>query len=178
MIHVTRSYRPEVVLFGTDHQLKTPVMIDASARLMIKAATADQVVVSRFEVGNDVQKRTVSNSIDAIIRAIVELGGTYPDVVQFLQQAKQKKALTSRLEVDALPQANREYERGGEPTDPGKPERAPVVSNPLPDLFATPKEEGDGDRRRRDEATEDTSASTQGEKSDTRRKGILAKLKR
>ena len=46
-----------------------------------------------------------------MIRAIVELGGTYPDVVQALQQAKADGALVSRFEVDALPQPGRQYDR-------------------------------------------------------------------
>ncbi len=46
-----------------------------------------------------------------MIRAIVELGGTYPDVVQALQQAKADGALPSRFEVDALPQPGRRYDR-------------------------------------------------------------------
>lgn len=175
MIHLTRSYRAEVVLFGTEHRLKTPIMIDASGRLLIKAESPGEVIISRFTVGNDVERRTVDNNIDSIIRAIVDLGGTYPDVVQFLQQAKQKRALSSRLEVDALPQANREYERGGEAGE-GTLDRAPVVSNPLPDLFATPKEETDRERKRR-QAEEDKSASTDPPPTSQRPRGLLAKLK-
>ena len=40
-----------------------------------------------------------------MIRAIVELGGTYPDVVQALQEAKASGTLASRFEIDALPRA-------------------------------------------------------------------------
>lgn len=171
MVHVTTSYRAEVVLFGKDHELQLPVMIDASPSMLVKG-DAEGITVSRFEVGKDVQKRSVSNSLDAIIRAMVDLGATYPDVVQFLQQAKRKKALVSRLEIDALPRPNREYDRG---KDPGSPERNPVVSNPLPDLFATPKE--DENPREKNASAEDASASTEPPKPAERPKGILAKLK-
>jgi hypothetical protein len=40
----------------------------------------------------------------------VELGGTYPDVVQALQEAKTTGCLEGRFEVDALPEAGRSYE--------------------------------------------------------------------
>ena len=45
------------------------------------------------------------------IRAIVELGGTYPDVVQAIQEAKAAGALPSRFEVETMPEGGRKYER-------------------------------------------------------------------
>ena len=67
--------------------------------------------MSKFAVGQVDQKRIVSNRIDDVIRAIVELGGTYPDVVQALQEAKRKDLLSGRFEVDAVPEAGRKYDR-------------------------------------------------------------------
>ncbi len=45
-----------------------------------------------------------------MIRAIVELGGTYPDVVQAIQEAKANGCLEGRFEIDALPEEGRSYE--------------------------------------------------------------------
>ncbi|MGL4593139.1 MAG: hypothetical protein ACRCUY_00250, partial [Thermoguttaceae bacterium] len=70
-----------------------------------------QVVVTRFSVGGIDEKRTVSNKLDDVIRAVIDLGGTYPDVVQMLTQANREKALTCRFEIDCLPEANRPYKR-------------------------------------------------------------------
>ncbi len=113
MVHVTRSYRPEIVLFGKDQQFATPLTLDAGKSIMINAREGDEhVTVSRFSVSEPDQKRVVSTRVDDVIRAIVELGGTYPDVVQALQQAVEIRSLTTRFEVDALPRAGRSYERG------------------------------------------------------------------
>ena len=46
----------------------------------------------------------MSTNVDEVIRAIVDLGGDYPDVVQMLQQAKNSGALPSRFRVNALPE--------------------------------------------------------------------------
>jgi len=78
------------------------------------------------------------------VRAIVELGGTYPDVVQALQQAKSCHALSGRFEVDALPDNDRSYrphsELADEPAGAAKKaDERIVVANPLPDLFSTKK---------------------------------------
>ncbi|HEX3659535.1 MAG TPA: flagellar basal body P-ring protein FlgI [Pirellulales bacterium] len=141
MIHVTRSYRPELVLFGTDQRLRNPLSIEAGSEIMINTLDEDRVTVSRFSINEPDQKRVVSTKIDDVIRAIVELGGTYPDVVQALQAAKAAGALSSRFEVDALPKGGRTYYRKSAEEQPGEEETANeegeiVVANPLPDLFS------------------------------------------
>ncbi len=123
MIHVTRSHRPEVVLFGQDQRLLTPLAVNAGNQIMLTAAGPEEIAVSKFAVGQPDQRRVVSNRVDAVVRAIVELGGTYPDVVQALQEAKASGALPSRFEVDALPEAGRSYQRvAEEPHSEGQPE--------------------------------------------------------
>lgn len=149
LIHVTRSFRPEITVFGHEQQFKTPLVLDAGKSIMINASTgSDKVTVSKFAVGEPDQKRVVSTKVDDVIRAVVELGGTYPDVVQALQQAKACQAIPGRFEVDAIPDNTRSYERKevdfAEAEDPsaendsGKPREVgePIeVANPLPELF-------------------------------------------
>ncbi len=103
MIHVTRSLRPEIVLFGHDQRFETPLILEAGKDILVNADDGDKVTVSRFAVGQPDQKRVVSDKVDDVIRAIVELGGTYPDVVLALQQAKNSRSLVGRFEVDAIP---------------------------------------------------------------------------
>jgi hypothetical protein len=43
--------------------------------------------------------------VEHVIRGIAEVGGHYPDAVQFLQQAYSQRALDSRLVFDAIPDA-------------------------------------------------------------------------
>ncbi|MBX9789166.1 MAG: flagellar basal body P-ring protein FlgI [Pirellulales bacterium] len=143
MIHVTRSHRPELVMFGKGQRLKTPTVLEASKRILINARNDREVSISRFAIGQPDQQRVVSASLDEIIRAIVELGGSYPDIVQALQQARAQKALTGRLEVDAVPQPGRAYDLKAPADeenqgDEGDAESGvPVVSNPTPELFST-----------------------------------------
>ena len=111
MIHVTRSRLPEIVVFGAGQRLLTPLAVNAGNEIMVTSSGGDEIAVSKFTVQDGDQKRTVSTRVDDVIRAIVELGGTYPDVVQALQEAKDSGALASRFEVDALPEAGRTYDR-------------------------------------------------------------------
>jgi flagellar basal body P-ring protein FlgI len=175
LIHLTRSFRPEVVLFGSEHHLKTPMVLEASKRMLIKAEAPDNVVVSRFAVGSDVEKRVVSDKVDEIIRAMAELGASYPDVVQTLHQAKKKQVLDSRLAVDALPEPGRAYERDRAPGEPGSQGREPTVSNPVPDLFARPRDDFKSEKAEGDQSQSASTASTQAA---GRKKGLLGRLSR
>jgi flagellar basal body P-ring protein FlgI len=135
MVHVTRSFRPEIVIFGHQQELQTPFILDVG-EIHLKAPAGGPVEISRFGVGLPDQKRTTSPRLAEVIRAMVELDASYPDVVAVLQQAAQKKLLApdSRLAFDALPQAGRNLTRDGESAGDGEESRF-TVRNPLPNLF-------------------------------------------
>jgi flagellar basal body P-ring protein FlgI len=137
MVHVTRSRLAELVLFGRDQRLSTPLAVNAGTAIMVTSTGGDEISVSKFAVREGDQKRIVSTRTDDVIRAIVELGGTYPDVVQALQEAKISGAMTARFEVDALPQPGRSYERLAEGDAPASEEHGDAVpASPMPDLFS------------------------------------------
>jgi flagellar basal body P-ring protein FlgI len=150
MVHVTQSYLPEIVLFGKDQKFQLPLMLDAGKSILVNGMKGDKITVSRFAADKEPEQREVSTSVDEVIRAIIALGGTYPDVVQALQQAKVDGALPSRFEVDALPEPGRAYDRtaanakadGVQPASATseEPGRANLeVASPLPDLFSRPR---------------------------------------
>ncbi|MCC6126214.1 MAG: flagellar basal body P-ring protein FlgI [Pirellulales bacterium] len=142
MIHVTRSRLPELVLFGKDQEFLLPITVSAGNQIIVKSEESGEITVSKFAVHEADQKRAVSKNVDEVVRAIVELGGSYPDVVQALQEAKAAGALVSRFEVDALPQAGRNYERNAEGdtaksggNDLPSEKSRKKLSSPLPALF-------------------------------------------
>ena len=104
MIHSTRRDRPEFVFFGTEHPVGRGLRAEAgrSIVIVVDGPTAD---VSRFLPGQSDQHAEVPADAAAIVRAIIDLGGGYPDAVQFLQQAAAGRFLSSRLAFDALPNA-------------------------------------------------------------------------
>jgi hypothetical protein len=140
LIHATRSTRPEFVLFGTEHPLADGLRAEAGSSIVIvvEGATA---IVSRFMPGQSDQEAEVRATADAVIRAIVGMGGSYPDAVQFLQQATASRGLASRLAFDALPDefdgrhsiheeaSGHDRDMGPEADDP----RAPSAADPRSD---------------------------------------------
>jgi flagellar basal body P-ring protein FlgI len=173
MIHVTRSKRPEIVLFGAEQRLLTPLSLDAGKQIQVNSHGGDEVTVSRFAKDEPDQKRLTTTKLDDVIRAIVDLGGTYPDVFQALQQAKATHALDGRFEIDALPQGGRTYDRhsDGESDDAEDDDHKLTVYNPLPGLFSRGPGKIDGESHRKDRKK----LSTHGEK-DAPKRSFLDKL--
>ena len=60
-------------------------------------------VVSCFRPDEPDLIKEVDSQVEDILHAIVECGGGYPDVIQFLQQATAKRSVQSRLAFDAIP---------------------------------------------------------------------------
>ena len=71
MIHVTRNRRAEVVLFGQNQRLLTPLALSAGTRIMVTSTGAQEIAVSKFTANEADQKRVVSTRVDDVIRAIV-----------------------------------------------------------------------------------------------------------
>ena len=113
LIHLTRHRIPEIVLFGAQQEFRTPVALSAGRHIIINGrAGSDFVTVSRYEANKPDQQRVIRPPVIAnVIRAVGELGGTYPDCAQMLSQALRQANLSGRLEVDAMPQGGRVYYR-------------------------------------------------------------------
>ena len=148
MVHVTRRRKAEVVLFGRDQELRTPVVLRAGKHIIVRSTTgSDRIVVSRFEIGKPDQRREVTRRLEDVIRVVAEFGGTYPDVVELLMDADSQHNLPGTLGIDELPQAGRVYYR----PDPGQ---AAGVSKStrvgldklMPNLFDSLKEDEDAER--------------------------------
>lgn len=95
MIHVTKSKRSEIVLFSKDRLfLSGRFDIDAGQRIVVRSSE-EGIEVKRYSVDLD-ESRTVGYNLDSVIRAIVDVGGTYSTVVRFLIEAKRADALKTR----------------------------------------------------------------------------------
>lgn len=136
MVHATRSTRAEVVLFGREQRFTAPLLLEPSGELLVRSVDEERVAVSRQSLRRGDDKRIVSSRVEDVLRALAELGGTYPDVVQALQQAAARKSLASRLEFDAVPKVGRRRDASASDEPAGSVE--PESTAPAPDLFAEP----------------------------------------
>ncbi len=115
MIHLTRRQKTELVIFGDDQRFVAPLAVSAGKKIWVTSQVGqDRVIVSRYEPGKPDRRVEVSTEVAEVIRTAVDLGASYPDVVQMLVQAENQHNLPGPIAIDALPQAGRRYVR---PTD-------------------------------------------------------------
>ena len=105
LVHATRRHHPEIVLFGTEHPLANGLRVEAGPSIVV-VVDGGQATCSRFEAGQADRTVKTPAQADAVLRAIAQLDGTYPDMIQFLQQATADRGLSTRLVFDALPVEN------------------------------------------------------------------------
>ena len=168
LVHLTRSDRAEVVVFGTDQTLLAPLSLRAGALIQLTAHDADQVTVSRFEPGQADQRRHTSTQLDQVIQAIAELGGTYPDVVQALAEAKRIGALPARLQVGSEPKKH-----GISPTAEAHvvSDRAPLDASEIDQVADDLPEDRSASAGDQDRDAPSSSASKQAEAEEPGRRG-------
>jgi flagellar basal body P-ring protein FlgI len=134
MIHISRSSRPEIVLFGQGQRLESPNFLFAGTQILVNRQNERSVKVSRFSAGDDDQHEVCSTNVEDVLRAIVKLGGGYAEAIEALEEAKAKGFLAARLEIDALPRPNRVYRR--EATRPASEEDSESTTpDAIPGMF-------------------------------------------
>jgi flagellar basal body P-ring protein FlgI len=112
VVHVSRSRRTEIVVFGRDQKLMTPIVLGTGAILLNAADKDDKLEISKIvpsKFGDaDVKLRT-SLELGEVIRRVANLGATYPELVTILEAASRQKNLPGTLVVDAVPNSNMDY---------------------------------------------------------------------
>jgi hypothetical protein len=143
LLHFSRTRRPELVVFGSSVRLRPPDFLYAGDSILIRRLDDQSVRMSCFRPGQDDTYEVCSTEIGDVIRTIVKLGGTYANVFEAMRGAKEQGALAARVEVDAIPTANRQYERYGQESD-GDSQARFRVTNPIPGSRDEP-ESGEGE---------------------------------
>lgn len=106
LVHISTSQRAEIVLFGDDPCLEAPFSFLAGPEFTVTATEGDeQVTVSRFSKTQGTKRKQCSMKVADVLRAVGELGGTYPDAVELVRQAEKNKCLSCPVAADALPEA-------------------------------------------------------------------------
>lgn len=113
MVHVSRTLRAEVVVFGKGQKLLTPIVLGSGGAILLNAAEGDdKVQISRITHDTlDQPDSRVAAPLDlvAVVRESVRVGATYPEIVAILAGASRQKNLPGPLVVDAIPLPDRLY---------------------------------------------------------------------
>jgi flagellar basal body P-ring protein FlgI len=112
LVHVSRTRRSEIVIFGRQQKLMPPIVLGAGAILLNAAISDDivelsKIVPSRF--GDTDTKVTTTLDLAEVVRRTANLGASYPEIVSILESASRQKNLCGELVVDAVPNPSRLY---------------------------------------------------------------------
>jgi len=117
LVHLSTTRRAEIVFFGQEPSLVVPVKILAGPEFTITADEGDMnCIVSRFVMqSGKVYRHPCSLRLEEVIRTMAEMGGQYPDVVDLLRKAENRRCLNCSVHVDAIPQPSSvvDLARGG-----------------------------------------------------------------
>lgn len=103
LVHLSRSRRAEVVLFGEEVSLVPPFSILTGEFTVTAGRDDTRCTISRLSAHRSVSRRQCSLRLEEVLRTLADMGGAYPDVDELLRQAEKCEALTCKLAVDALP---------------------------------------------------------------------------
>jgi flagellar basal body P-ring protein FlgI len=108
MVHIANSRRCEIVLFGRDQKVLTPLVLGTGAILLNASENDDSVQISkivpaRYGEADSDAKVAASLELGDVIRQAANLGAKYPDILAILQAAERQKNLPGPLVVDAVP---------------------------------------------------------------------------
>jgi len=113
LVHLARTRRCEIVVFGHGQRLLTPIVLGTGAILLNAADGDESLQISKVATGQSTEpdaKVQASLELGDVIRQTAMLGAKYPDLVTILQAASRQKNLPGPLVVDALPGPTTEYD--------------------------------------------------------------------
>lgn len=112
MIHVARTRRCEIVVFGRSQKLLPPIVLGRGPYLLNASENDQTVQISKIvpsKFGDGDSKVESGLEMGDVLRRAANLGATYPELVAILQAAERQKNLAGPLVVDAVPGASPEY---------------------------------------------------------------------
>ena len=114
LVHVSNTGRCEVVIFGRDQKLLTPLVLGEPSSVLMNASSDDtEIQITKISSSGDQPDRHASttSNLCKVIQEVASMGVSYPQIVDLLKSAEKQKNLEGPLHVDAQPAASTDYER-------------------------------------------------------------------
>ena len=112
LVHVSRSRRAEIVIFGRQQKLLTPIVLGSGAIQFNAADNDEKVELSKIvaSVGDSDTKVTTSLELADVVRQAANIGASLPrDRRRSSRRPTRQKNLPGLLVVDAVPASNTVY---------------------------------------------------------------------
>lgn len=110
LVHVSSSRRAEVVLFGKPAELQPEFSLMAGEFIITAGPDDRQCWVRRIPLKGPKARKQSSLRLEDVLRAVADLGGAYPEVLELLQQMQSAQCLNCAVRCDAVPKPATVYE--------------------------------------------------------------------
>jgi hypothetical protein len=105
LVHVSTTQRAEIVLFGEEPMLKAPFSFLAGEFAVTATGDEDRCTVSRFPHRGGVKRAQCSLRLEDVLRKMADMGATYPEALELIEQADRCSCLSCPALRDMLPHA-------------------------------------------------------------------------
>lgn len=103
LVTFATGIRAEVVIFGPEVTMSTPVKVLAGGEFTVTAEPRDdRITVSRFTV-KGVQRKQCTLTLDDTLQAMIALGAGYAEIVDLLRNLEEQKVLSCKVREAVAP---------------------------------------------------------------------------
>jgi hypothetical protein len=113
LVAVSLEQRPEVAVFGDSPAVNMQGYFEINPRLTMRRDENGQIYLVRFQKGDEDLVARVAPDCLSVLEGIRTVGGTYNDVIVWLDEAKRNNWIEAPIEFNPKPHAGRVYHRNG-----------------------------------------------------------------
>jgi hypothetical protein len=117
LVTVALENAPEVTFFGDSPQLQLAQHHEINPRLLVRPDGKGQIRIVRFQPGDEDRVRLVQADLRSVLTGLQEVGASYNDMIQFLDQTKASSWVSTPIAFNPRPTLGRTYQRDGESSE-------------------------------------------------------------
>jgi hypothetical protein len=117
LVTVALENAPEVTFFGDSPQLQLAQHHEINPRLLVRPDGKGQIRIVRFQPGDEDRVRLVPADLRSVLMGLQEVGATYNDMIQLLDEAKASSWVSTPIAFNPRPILGRTYQRDGESSE-------------------------------------------------------------
>ena len=113
MIAVSLQERPEIVIFGENSHVQMKDFFEVNSRLTMRSEPDGQIRLVRFQPSDEDRTAIVDPDVASVLEGFRAIGGTYNDIVCWLDEASRQGWVASPIAINPRPMPGRVYRRDG-----------------------------------------------------------------
>ncbi len=114
LVVVGLTYKPEVVIFGSNPPVRVAEYMYVSRRLMLRTTANGRLMVSNIAPDREDRTAECTADLKSILQAIAQVGGGYGDWVNFVRVCGAEQLMPVEVSINPVPESGRKFNRDAE----------------------------------------------------------------